>query len=294
MTTSADDGAGQTDDASGRDDGGALVGGRFEILGRLGGGGEAEVLLARDRELDLDVVLKTRVVVDTDDLRVLRREAATLMRIVAHRGLPVVRSDLVEGDRYYMISDRVEGRDLHERVTAQAGGLPLPDVLALIGQIAETLDHLHGQQPVVVHGDLKPANIVVTPDGRAVLVDFGAAMRVGDDHDRLGTPGFSAPEVLSGDDIGAAADIYSLAAVTVFLLTGIAPKLGTTWPQAIADRNLTRLERVIRRGLMWDPLGRPWSASDFSRSLRDAAEMEIPSGTVTLMLVTPRDRKSVV
>ncbi len=287
VTPSADDSAEPTDESFGREGGNELVGGRFEVLGRLGGGGEAEVLLARDRELELDVVLKTRIVVDTDDLRQLRREAATLMRIVAHPGLPVVRSDLVEGDRYYMISDRVDGRDLHERVTAQSGGLPLPDVLALVDQIAETLDHLHGQRPIVVHGDLKPENVVVTPDGRAVLIDFGAAMRVGDDRERLGTPGFSAPEVLSGDDVGAAADIYSLAAVTVFLLTGIVPRLGTTWPQAIADRSLTRLERVIRRGLMWDPLGRPWSATDFSRTLRDAAEMEIPSGTVTLMLVRP-------
>ena len=155
-----------------------LVGGRFQIRELLATGGEAEVHLARDLELDLDVVVKTRRVVDDDDLARLRREAGLLMRIVAHGGLPTVRSDLVEAGRYYMISDHVVGNDLRAIVDAQdAAGLPLPTVLGLIDQLAETLDHLHGHQPAVVHGDVKPENVIVTADGRAVLVDFGAAMR---------------------------------------------------------------------------------------------------------------------
>lgn len=270
-------------------DEGRVVGGRFEIRERLGAGGEAEVVRAHDLELDLDVVLKTRPIGDGDDLDRMRREAGLLMRVVGHRGLPVVRSDLVEDGRYYMISDHVDGRDLHDIVKAQEGSaLPLSDVLDLIDQIAEALDHLHTQQPAVVHGDVKPENVVVTADGRAVVVDFGAAMRVGDDRERFGTPGFSAPEVLSGDSLSATADIYSLAALAVFLLTGIVPKLGTAWPTAMADGELGRLERTLRRGLTWDPLGRPWSATDLARSLREAASMDVPSGTVTLMLLTPR------
>ena len=261
-----------------------LVGGRFQLRGLLATGGEAEVHLARDLELELDVVVKTRRVVDDDDLTRLRREAGMLMRIVAHGGLPTVRSDLVEAGRYYMISDHVVGNDLRTLVDAQdAGGLPLPTVLGLIDQLAETLDHLHGHQPAVVHGDVKPENVLVTADGRAVLVDFGAAMRVGDDRERLGTPGFSAPEVLAGEALSPAADVYSLAALTVYLLTGIVPKLGTAWPEALGD--LARLERVLRRGLTWDPLGRPWQASEFARRLRDAAEMDIPVGTITLAVV---------
>ncbi|MGA7756642.1 MAG: AAA family ATPase [Ilumatobacteraceae bacterium] len=261
-----------------------LVGGRFQIRELLATGGEAEVHLARDLELDLDVVVKTRRVVDGDDLARLRREAGMLMRIVAHGGLPTVRSDLVEAGRYYMISDHVVGNDLRAVVDAQdAAGLPLPTVLGLIDQLAETLDHLHGHQPAVVHGDVKPENVIVTADGRAVLVDFGAAMRVGDDRERLGTPGFSAPEVLAGEALSPAADVYSLAALTVYLLTGIVPKLGTAWPEALGD--LVRLERVLRRGLTWDPLGRPWQASEFARRLRDAAEMDIPVGTITLAVV---------
>ena len=231
-------------------------------------------------------MVKTRRIVDDDDLARLRREAGMLMRIVAHSGLPTVRSDLVDGTRYYMISDHVAGNDLRTIVDAQdSAGLDLATVLGLIDQIADTLDHLHAHQPVIVHGDVKPENVIVTGDGRAVLVDFGAAMRVGDERERLGTPGFSAPEVLAGEALSPAADVYSLAALTVFLLTGIIPKLGAAWPDALAQGDLVRLERVVRRGLTWDPLGRPWRASEYARRLREAAEMDVPTGTITLAVV---------
>ena len=264
----------------------AVVGGRFRLAGLLAAGGEAEVHLARDLDLDLDVVLKTRRIVDAADLERLRREAGLLMRLVAHPGLPTVRSDLVDGDRYYMISDHIVGNDLQSLLVAgDDAGLALPTVLDLIEQLAQTLDHLHSHSPPVVHGDVKPENVVVTADARAVLIDFGAAMRVGDDRERLGTPGFSAPEVLAGEALTPAADVYSLAALTVFLLTGIVPKLGTSWPTAFAEHDLVRLERIVRRGLTWDPLGRPWSASEFAQRLREAAEMEVPTGTITFALV---------
>jgi tRNA A-37 threonylcarbamoyl transferase component Bud32 len=263
----------------------AVVGGRFRLRGLLAAEGEAEVHLARDLDLDLDVVLKTRRIVDAADLERLRREASLLMRLVAHGGLPTVRSDLVDGDRYYLISDYVAGNDLRALVGAgEGGGLALATVLDLVDQLAATLDHLHGHAPPVVHGDVTPENVMVTADGRAILVDVGAAMRVGDDRTRLGTPGFAAPEVLAGEALTPAADVYSLSALTVFLLTGIVPKLGTSWPNAFAEYDLARLERIIRRGLTWDPLGRPWSASEFAQRLRQAAEMDVPTGTITFAL----------
>jgi tRNA A-37 threonylcarbamoyl transferase component Bud32 len=266
------------------------IGGRFQIIGVLATGGEGVVHLAHDLELDLDVVVKARHVVDEADLARLRREAGMLMRIVPHSGLLTVRSDLVVGTNYYMISDHVAGHDLHTLVDAQdSTGLALPTVLGVIDQLADTLDHLHAHRPAIVHGDVKPENVIVTPDGRAVLVDFGAAMRVGDERERLGTPGFSAPEVLAGEALSPAADVYSLAALTVFLLTGIVPKLGTAWPEALAQGDLVRLERVVRRGLTWDPLGRPWKASEYARRLREAAEMDVPAGTITLAVVEAVD-----
>lgn len=262
-----------------------VIGERFRVVRPLGTGGEGQVVLARDLQLDLDVVIKIRRILSADDLGRLRREAGMLMRIVAHPGLPMVRSDLIDGDRYCLISDHVDGNDLRTRVDAQAAGLPLPTVLGLVDQLAGTLDHLHRHRPPVVHGDVKPENLILADDGRLVLVDFGAAMRVGDDGERLGTPGFSAPEVLAGEALSPAADVYSLAALVVYLLTGTVPRLGAPWPTELTAGGYSRLERVLRSGLTWDPLGRPWSASEFAMRLREAGEMDVPTGTITLALV---------
>lgn len=264
---------------------GAVIGERFRVVRPLADGGESQVVLARDLQLDLDVVIKVRRIANADDLGRLRREAGLLMRVVAHPGLPMVRSDLIDGDRYCLISDHVDGSDLRARVDAQSAGLPLPTVLGLVDQLAGILDHLHRHRPAVVHGDVKPENLILTDDGRLVLVDFGAAMRVGEDGERLGTPGFSAPEVLAGEALSPAADVYSLAALVVYLLTGTVPRLGAAWPSELTAGGHARLERVLRSGLTWDPLGRPWSASEFALRLREAGEMDVPTGTITLALV---------
>ena len=263
-----------------------LIAGRYEVLGEVAHGGEATVYRARDLELGLDVVVKTRPLINIEDLERLRREASMLMQLVGHRGLPIVRSDLVEDGLYHLISDYVEGTDLHTTVAAQSDHrLTLRHVLDIVEQLAETLDHLHGHRPPVIHGDVKPENVILTADGRVVLVDFGAAMRIGDDRERIGSPGYSAPELLAGEALTPATDVYSLTALAVFLLTGIVPKLGAAWPAALGGGELARLERILRRGLTWDPLGRPWSASEFASRLREAAEMDIPTGTVTLVMI---------
>jgi tRNA A-37 threonylcarbamoyl transferase component Bud32/tetratricopeptide (TPR) repeat protein len=260
-----------------------LVGGRYAILRSLATGGEAEVVVAHDRELDLDVVLKVYPAGDTDRLGSRRREAAMLMRVVPHPGIPLVRSDLLDGDRYYLISDYVAGQDLADRVLT-GGALRLPETLAIVDQVASTLQHLHAHHPAIVHGDVKPENLVVADDGHVVIVDFGSAIRIGDDGERFGTPGYSAPELLVGEALTPAADVYSLAATTAFLLTGVVPRVGAAWPAALESIGLSRLERVIRTGLSWDPGGRHRSAIEYARRLRDAAEMDLPSGTVTAVL----------
>lgn len=260
-----------------------LVGGRYAILRPLVAGGEAEVVLAHDRELDLEVVLEVHPIVDEGRLGTRRREAAMLMRIVPHPGIPIVRSDLVDGDRYYLISDYVDGQDLASLVAA-GGALRLSEALRIVDQVASTLRHLHGHHPPIVHGDVKPENLVVSTDGHVVLVDFGSAIRAGDDGERSGTPGYAPPELLVGEPLTPAADVYSLAATTAFLLTGVVPRVGAAWPAALDANGLSRLERVIRSGISWDPAGRHRSAAEFARRLRDAAEMDLPSGTVTAVL----------
>ena len=96
------------------------------------------------------------------------------MRFPPHPALPLVREDFFDGDRYVVAMDWVEGTDL-ARLLRERGrpGLAPSSVLAYLAQAAEALTHLHSQDPPVIHGDLKPANLILTKGGRVKLVDFG-------------------------------------------------------------------------------------------------------------------------
>ena len=272
--------------SEGTTDSGELIGGRFEIRHTFQTEGAAQVHVARDFDHDLDVALWTRRINDDNDLKRLRREAGMLMRVIAHRGLPVVRSDLVDDDRFYLISDFVPGTDLRTLVEAQDGtGLALSSAQPILEEVADTLQHLHNHRPRLIHGGVAPEDLVVADDGRVVLVALARMMHVLEPTPRVGLTGFAAPELLARETLTPAADVYSLAALAVFLLTGVAPRVGAAWPEALIETGLIHMEPVLRRGLTWDPFGRPQSVAEFVAAFREAGQRRIPAGTVTLVVV---------
>ena len=95
--------------------------------------------------------------------------------------------------------------------------------LPISSQAAEALTHLHSQTPPVIHGDVKPANLILTTGGRVKLVDFGISSAPNALRRRIGTPGFRAPELASDGAPSRASDVYALAATAFALLTGAAP-----------------------------------------------------------------------
>ena len=149
-------------------------------------------------------------------------------------------------ERYVIAMDWIEGTDL-EALLGVDGRPGLDPALAIgyLEQAAEALEHLHTHDPPVVHGDVKPANLILTSSGRVVLVDFGLSSTPTDDLRRAGTAGYVAPEIAAGARPTAASDVYSLAATAVALLTGEPPSGGApSWgaieraadPGAGADR----------------------------------------------------------
>src|SRR3712207_3936321 len=135
----------------------------------------------------------------SDDRDAFLQEARVLLNLEPHPGLPVIRDDFFEGTRYYLVMDWVEGTDLSTLLKRRGDpGLPYAIVLRYLEQVAGTLDHLHAHDPPVVHQDVKPANLILTPKQRVVLVDFGIAGSAARGN-VMGTPHFIAPEVLAGD-----------------------------------------------------------------------------------------------
>ncbi len=231
------------------------------------------------------VALKVRPVVDEVSRTHLLSEARLLLSLSPHPGLPLVREDFFVDDRYVIAMDWIEGTDL-EALLELDGSTRLEPALAIgyLEQAAEALEHLHTHDPPVVHGDVKPANLILTSSGRVVLVDFGLSSTPTDDLRRAGTAGYVAPEIAAGARPTVASDVYSFAATALVLLTGKPPSVGSPNWGSIEPERIPALERIVRRSLATDPGRRDASAAAFVARLRRWWGGDLPRGTVTLVL----------
>lgn len=260
------------------------LGERYEIVRTISAGPRATVLQALDRVHDRPVALKVYPVTARDRDELLA-EARLLMSIAPHPGLPVVRGDFFteDGGRYVVVLNWVDGTDLQQLLEEQGDpGLALGDVLDDLAQVADALDHLHAHRPPVVHGDVKPANVVRAPDGRVVLVDFEiAGAHAGGE--RLGTFGYVAPEIAAGHKLTPAADVFGLAATAIALLDGKPPTEAAPTYAGIDPAEQGQVARVLRAGIASDPARRPRSAGRLIANLRGANRDQQPTGVIAFL-----------
>jgi serine/threonine-protein kinase len=214
--------------------------GRYLIVGMLGQGGMGVVYRARDEQLGRDVALKVLPAGAPADERArarLMREARLASTLSHPNVCHVYEVGQAEG-RDYIAMELVEGRLLREVVPP--GGLPAESVLRYGIQIADALAHAHAKG--IVHGDLKTANVILTPEGRAKVLDFGLSRRLASADDGaappemtltadgalLGTPHYLAPEVLRGERAGPASDLWALGVLLYEIAAGCQPFAGNT------------------------------------------------------------------
>jgi eukaryotic-like serine/threonine-protein kinase len=225
---------------------------RYRVTRVLGCGGMGAVYLADDmRILGRQVAVKENLTTSPQAQAQFQAEVG-LMAALRHPNLPVVSDQFTESTgRQYMVMDYVAGENLEDLVTRR-GALPAPEVIVLVNQLLDVLGYLHGRG--VVHRDVKPANVKLTPEGRPVLVDFGIAKvfipgQITKTWARgVGSPGF-APIEQYGTGTDARSDLYSLGAVTYYLLTGQVPPPA---PDLAAGTPLippTRLRQDLSEGL---------------------------------------------
>ncbi len=258
---------------------------RYELLAMLGSGGEARVVKALDRQHDRMVALKIRAVTGESVREDLLNEARVLLAVPPHPALPLVREDFFEGDSYVVAMDWVDGIDLATLLQERGRpGLAPSSVLAYLAQAAEALTHLHAQDPAVIHGDIKPANLILTTGGRIKLVDFGLSSAPHALRPRIGTPGFRAPELAAHGLPSRASDVYSLAATAFALLTG-APPAGVlpSWDSIDRDQ-AEQLETALRLGLATDPARRPATPGELVERLRTGWGAALPTGVMTFCM----------
>jgi serine/threonine protein kinase len=267
---------------------GQILNQRYRIIRLLGQGGFGAVYHAWDANLERTCAIKENLDTTEEAQRQFRREAVILANL-SHPNLPHVSDHfIIPGQGQYLVMDYVEGNDLRQMLERSAGPLPESQVLDWIGQVCDAIFYLHSQQPPVIHRDIKPANIKITPQGKAVLVDFGIA-KIYDPskHTTIGakavTPGYSPPEQYGGSSSDARADIYALGATTYHLLTGQSP---TESVNRLAGRPLVeprgfnpavspQTNYAVMRALDLDPARRYASAADFKTALRTIHAQEL-------------------
>lgn len=201
--------------------------GEYRIVRPIGAGGMASVFLARDEALERDVAIKVAREVSTGSLEMkerFRSEARAMARI-AHPN--VVRIHAL-GDFQgvpYIVMEHVPGEDLARLLVQRGGRLRLAESLAVLDQICRGASAIHAAG--LVHGDLKPANVLFGPGFRIVLSDFGLSRRTTAPPSTWSTPAYGAPELARGDEpapeLVQRVDVYSIAVMAYELLTGRLP-----------------------------------------------------------------------
>jgi TolB-like protein/Tfp pilus assembly protein PilF len=264
----------------------------YRILDRLGAGGMGEVYRAHDEQLDRDVALKVLPAASFSDPTArarLLREARSAAALNHPNICTIYEVGEAEGQAYIAM-ELVEGRSLSDALGEE--GLP-PDVVLRCGvQIADALEHAHEHS--IVHRDLKCANVMLTPEGRAKVLDFGLAKRVtGENLSEAvtrsqpsltqagmltGTLAYMAPEQLRGEPADARSDIWALGVVLYEMATGARPfKGGTAFDlcSAILDREpelppaglRVELRAVVDRCLVKEPSRRYQHAGEVGAAL---------------------------
>jgi serine/threonine protein kinase len=206
---------------------GQLLQDRYRIDGLLSGGGMGAVYRAWDLNLNRPVVVKENRLYTPEAQRQFEREARLLANL-KHPHLPRVSDHFfLPGQGQYLVMDYIEGEDLNQRL-ARGGPVPAGQAVEWMVQVLDALEYLHSREPAVIHRDVKPANVKITPEGKVWLVDFGLAKVYDPGKEttmgaRGVTPGYAPVEQYGYGRTDVRTDVYSLGATLYALLAGQAP-----------------------------------------------------------------------
>jgi serine/threonine protein kinase len=293
-----------------------VLSGRYRLESKLGSGGMSTVYLALDEVLDRPVAIKLlhrEISEEADQLERFRREARAAARL-SHPNLVGVIDAGEDDGRPYIVFEYIKGRTLKRRLQEE-GRLPIDEAVAYAIEIGRGLTAAHARK--LVHRDVKPQNVLIDPDGRAKVTDFGIARsleskgltatgRV------LGTTDYVAPEQAMGVEVDERSDVYSLGVVLYEMLTGDVPfraetQVGVAMKhvnEPMPDVQTKRPEvsaavaSVVDRATTKDPRDRYGTVAEMVRDLEQTLEVEVArrggtSGQATSVLdsVPPSRRR---
>lgn len=265
-----------------------LCNGRYQIRKELGKGGFGAVYLAEDLRLGNRMVAIKELTNSEPEARQLFEREATLLATLNHPGLVKVSDYFSEGPTPCLVMDYIEGHDLLEKVVEAERNrtfIPAEQVTQWMIQICDAVAYLHQRKPPIIHRDIKPNNVRLTPQGQAILVDFGIAkidpkartMALA----KAVSVGFSPPEQYAGGGgTDLRSDVYALGATFYCLLTNQIPPEGSSrllhdtplqHPREINSAILPEVENVVLKAMTLNSLHRYQDANEMLGALQAAA-----------------------
>ena len=270
-----------------------MLSGRYRLESKLGSGGMSTVYLAVDETLGRHVAIKVlhgEISDDEDQLERFRREARAVAQL-SHPNLVGVIDAGEEGGRPFIVFEYVPGQTLKQRISSE-GRLPLDEATAYAIEIGRGLQAAH--QARLVHRDVKPQNVLIDPEGRAKITDFGIALSL-EAHGLtatgrvLGTTDYVSPEQAMGKEIDARTDVYSLGILLYEMLTGEVPFKAET-QVGVAMKHVNEmvpnvqrrrpdasavLAAAVERATAKEPKDRYRDMNEFLGDLEHALEVEV-------------------
>ena len=261
---------------------GQVLNNRYQIHAVLGQGGFGAVYKGWDDNVQRHCAIKENLQVTPEAQKQFKREAVMLANLNHPHLVRVTDYFIISNQGQYLVMDFVDGIDLQTALINYGKALPLADTLKWTLQICEALIYIHSQNPPIIHRDIKPANIRVTPQGNAILVDFGLAKAFEANAKtstgaRGLTPYFAAPEQYGMGGTDAQSDIYSLGVTLYCMLTNSVPAdsvdimVGNAEPpppaKAINNNIPEFVSDALQRAMQIRRTDRYKSAGDFKTAL---------------------------
>ena len=271
-----------------------LLNGRYRIEKLVGQGGTGAVYKAWAEHLQMMVAVKETTATNESLLMGFEKQAQRLARL-SHPALPRVIEHFVQGHGHYLVMEFIEGANLAEKLQATGEAFDVEEALALGDQLLQALEYLHGQQPPVIHRDIKPQNIKVMRNGFLILLDFGLTKgglmpqySNGSESSFAYSVGYASPEQMSILGSDQRSDLYSVAATIWTLLSGQSAIDAQVRQQAAKDgipdpmRPVNELNsqvsplvaQVLSNALALNRQQRPKSAHEMRQQLRAEVEQK--------------------
>ncbi len=264
---------------------GSVIDGKYEILKLIGKGGMSRVYLAMDKRLNKQWAVKEiekRARDKNNDVIIQSAIAeANMIKRLDHPSLPRIVDIIDNGNVIYVIMDYIEGEPLNE-ILDKYGAQPQDQVIEWAKELCAVLDYLHTRTPAIIYRDMKPANVMLKPDGTLKLIDFGIAREYKEhnlaDTVSLGTKGYAAPEQFGGKgQTDQRTDVYCLGVTLYHLVTGQNPcePPYELYPIRHWNPQLSGgLEKIIQKCTQLNPADRYQSCAELMYALEHYEEVD--------------------